>query len=755
MLAFVRARESGWAILVINADGSEQRRLLFHGQALAYPDWSPDGSQIAFHKHQSDEVVSVNVMDADGNNERRLTHTETYDTAPVWSPDGEQIAFTRDEDIWIMNADGSDQRLLMDDPVASNGADWSPDGSQIVFESGRHRNTEIYVMESDGSNLRRLTNNEAEDWWPTWSPDGSQIAFMSTLDGDWEIYVMDADGGNLRQLTENSVDDRGPAWSPDSTRIAFVSNRDTGLQNDTEIYVMNADGTDQQRIIEKSGFEWGVDWRPSSPIPTPIPPTPTADPHAEARAELGYAPVFEPAPCRFHKPPGFDLECGDLVIPEDRSQPDGAQVRLHVAIFRSRSEDPKPDPLIYLTGGGGGNELDTTVRYLDDGNDAILNERDFIMYNQRGAKYANPHLPCEGYAEFMAELAPMNLPREEAEAKEVEFLLACRDSFLDRGINLNMYNTAVNAADLDDLRIALDYDEINIYGTSYGTRLALEVLREYGEHIRSVIIDSVYPPNVHFYSDYWVNCWDTFKRIFDACEADPGCRERYPDIENTLYQVLDDLHANPRSMKYSGSGSEITLTYDDAVFVDTMYLFPYLSVPGMAPFVIQSASQGDFSPIESLIPWGMAVVPSDTIADVVQYSILCREETPFDSYERLVELGNLMPPQIARGSVFSFNYDLCAEWGVAPADAAEKEPVVSDVPTLILAGEFDPITPPLWARLAAETLSSSYYYEFPGLGHGIMRSNRCGFRIGNQFLEDPYTEPDASCISELPGIGFE
>ncbi len=263
VLAFVRTRERGWGIYVINADGSDERQILFHGEGIAYPDWSPDGSQIVFHKHQYDEVVSINVMDADGSNERRLTQTETYDAAPVWSPDGSQIAFTRDEDVWVMNADGSDPRLLMDDPVASSGADWSPDGRQIVFESGRHGNTEIYVMESDGSNLRRLTNNEAEDWWPTWSPDGSQIAFMSTLDGDWEIYVMDVDGGNLRQLTDNAVDDRGPAWSPDGTRIAFVSNRATGLPNDTEIYVMNADGTDPQRITEKHGFEWGVDWRPN------------------------------------------------------------------------------------------------------------------------------------------------------------------------------------------------------------------------------------------------------------------------------------------------------------------------------------------------------------------------------------------------------------------------------------------------------------------------------------------------------------
>lgn len=496
---------------------------------------------------------------------------------------------------------------------------------------------------------------------------------------------------------------------------------------------------------------------PPSPTPssTPMPLTPTVDPHTGIRAELGYVPIFEPASCRFHKPPGFDLECGNLIVPEDRSNPDGAEVRLHVAIFDSRSEDPEPDPLIYLTGGGGGNELDNTIRYLDDGNDAILDRRDFIMYNQRGAKYARPYLACQGYAGLMSELAPMNLPREEVDARVMEFQLDCRDNLVAQGIDLNMYNTTVNADDLNDLRIALGYDQINIYGTSYGTRLALEVLRKHGEHIRSAIIDSVYPPQVHFFSDYATNAYDTFKRIFDACEADADCRERYPDIKNTFYQVVDDLNATPRTMRYSGTGIPLTLTYDGAIFVDALYLFPYLAESGIVPLVIQNASQGDLTLIESLIPFAMGVSPSDAIADGVQNSILCREETPFDSYERLVELGKLIPPQVAQAYDSSFMYDLCAEWGVDPADAADKEPVASDVPTLILAGEFDPITPPVWARLAAETLNNSYYYEFPGLGHGVMRSNRCGFQIGLQFLTDPYTEPDASCIDELPGVEFE
>jgi pimeloyl-ACP methyl ester carboxylesterase len=354
----------------------------------------------------------------------------------------------------------------------------------------------------------------------------------------------------------------------------------------------------------------------------------------------------------------------------------------------------------------------------------------------------------------MAELALQNLPREEVEAQQLEFELDCRDRLVEQGNDLNMYNTAVNADDLNDLRIALGYDKVNIYGTSYGTRLALEVLRRHGEHIRSAIIDSVYPPQVHFFSDYATNAYDTFKRIFDACEADANCLARYPDIENTFYRVVDDLDTHPRTMQYRSSSGEITLTYDGAIFVDALYLFPYLAQAGRVPSVIRSASRGDFAPIEGFIPFTMGVSPSDTIAEGVQNSILCREETPFDSYERLAELGSLLPPQVAQAYDSSTIYDLCAEWGVEPMDPAEKEPVVSDVPTLILTGEFDPITPPVWARLAGETLSSSYYYEFPGLGHGVMRSNRCGFQIGLQFLNDPNTVPDASCIDALRGIVF-
>jgi len=263
VIAFVSTRSGDHQIYVMNADGSDRRRLTYRGDSDGIPAWSPDGARIAFHAHYGLEVWAIEVIDADGNNRQRLTHENARDAAPRWSPDGMHITFGSDRDgnfeIYIMNADGGDLRQLTDDGAEAEAPDWSPDGARIAFASNLDGDFEIYSMDVDGGNRRQLTDDDSDDWWPAWSPDGSQIAFMSDRDGDWEIYIMDADGSNLRQLTDNDAKDSDPAWSPDGTQIVFNSSRD----GDEEIYVMNADGSDLRQLTNNdAAYDWGADWRP-------------------------------------------------------------------------------------------------------------------------------------------------------------------------------------------------------------------------------------------------------------------------------------------------------------------------------------------------------------------------------------------------------------------------------------------------------------------------------------------------------------
>jgi Tol biopolymer transport system component/pimeloyl-ACP methyl ester carboxylesterase len=727
VLAFVRTTESGWGIYVINADGSQQRRLLFHEEALAYPEWSPDGRKIAFHKHHSDEVWSIHVMDADGSNANRLTDTETRDAGPVWSPDGSQIAFSRDGDIWLMNADGSEQRELMSDPVSSCCIDWTPGGDRIAFESERDGNAEIYTMNADGSGQRRLTDSEAEDWWPAWSPDGSQIAFMSARDGDWEIHEMGADGGGLRQLTENSVEDRGPAWSPDGTRIAFVSNRATGLPNDTEIYIMNADGTDPQRITEKAGFEWGVDWQPSP-------------------SQLGYTPRFEPAGCLVPAPRGRGMECGYLVVPEDRTQPQGPQIRLPVVIIKSASPDPAPDPVVHLAGGPGISLLDDMEAYLGTGGYDILEVRDNIMFNQRGTHYAEPFLACPGRTEFQWDLAGQGLTLEERNQRGVEFLLECQDDLLERGVNLSAYNSAENAADVNDLRIALGYEQINLYGASYGSRLALTVMRDHPEGIRSAIIDAVLPPQANPNQEIALKVDRALNAVFEDCAANPRCSQAYPDLETTFYELVDELNTDPISLHFR----EGTVIVDGYAFVEAIFqlLYSPSDIPRI-PYLIDRAREGRY-PEPSIF----AVPDRSTWAPGMFYSVWCREEMAFETLEEAYALAAELPPVLSDYLADDYDWEVCASWQAGVADPIENQAVVSDIPTLVLSGRYDPVTPPAWGEMAAETLSNSFSYWFPNLGHGAMPSNPCALEIGLQFLDDPTVEPDTSCMDRLGSPAF-
>ena len=256
------ASERDDEIWVMNPDGSSQTDLNADGDL---PDWSPDGTKIAFGRGGT-AIVIINA--ADGSEERVLDPGDA-NFHPSWSPDGTKIAFVKEVDpcdwqIWVMNADGSGiPRQLTNFPANCLAAlpDWSPDGTKIALGGGN-----IYVMNAaDGSGLRQLTNNGGA---PSWSPDGTKIAFTRETQRENQIWVINAaDGSGEEQLTTNGG--TSPNWSPDGTKIAFGSFRD----GNNEIYVMDADGSGERRLTNNPANDIGPDW--GTARPTPPPPTAT------------------------------------------------------------------------------------------------------------------------------------------------------------------------------------------------------------------------------------------------------------------------------------------------------------------------------------------------------------------------------------------------------------------------------------------------------------------------------------------------
>jgi pimeloyl-ACP methyl ester carboxylesterase len=488
---------------------------------------------------------------------------------------------------------------------------------------------------------------------------------------------------------------------------------------------------------------------PATLIPTPTI-TITQPPTVTENLEPVPLPAFETSACKFNYNYPAEVECGYLIVPENRGKPDSPPIRIHVAIFKSTNPNPKPDPVIYVAGGGGTDQLSSSDLYLNQVGNAILQERDFIMYNQRGANFNQPTLVCPDLTILYWELAKQDLNPHENADQRIEKRLECYNSLLARGIDLTAYNTVETAADINDLRNVLGLEEVNLYGTSSGTRTILTVLRNHPEGIRSVILDSVFPPQVYLYSTVALSVNRVFSLLFEGCAADPGCSQRYPDLEATFYRVIDDLNANPASVELSGG--TVFLTGD--MFMEALYLSFYsVNDIGLAPGRIYSASKGIYT---GMMPWFDSLL-SDTgpfMAMGFEWSMMCNEEVPFESYELGRELAAGLPPQIATYFDSYYEFTLCESWQSGKADPVENTAVASDIPALVLAGQYDLVTPPEWGRMAAETLSKHYYFEFPGLTHGIMRSNACGLEIGLQFINDPSSEPDSSCIKEIPAIDF-
>ena len=469
----------------------------------------------------------------------------------------------------------------------------------------------------------------------------------------------------------------------------------------------------------------------------------------------GYEPMLEEGDCTFDPPIGQNPTCGYLVVPENRDEPDGAMVQVAVAVFPSTADTPASDPLVYLEGGPGGNILDALQFDFDNRFGPFLAERDVIIFDQRGVGQSMPNLDCPEVRELQIELLDDALTAEEYNEAEAPAVAACQSRLAGEGVDLAAYNSVSNAADLADLRVALGIEEWNLLGISYGTRLALTTMRDHPEGIRSVILDSTVPLQSNLYEQGPANAQRAFDTFFAGCEADADCAAAFPDLESRFYTLVDEFNASPIDIEvdnaFTGDSYPGKLRGDDMVGLLFQGLYSEQIFP-IAPDIIADAEAGDYSGLSRLA--SIAFVNGDFITFGMHLSVQCNEEVVFTTATAAEAAAAAYPEVQAVWADADGEFAECDIWGAGTADPIENEAVVSGLPTLVVAGEYDPITPPSWGALAAETLDNSYFYEFPGLAHGVTTANECAQGIALEFLADPTSEPDGTCVATLGGPDF-
>lgn len=473
----------------------------------------------------------------------------------------------------------------------------------------------------------------------------------------------------------------------------------------------------------------------------------------------GVVPRFEPGPCPFDVPEGSALGCGFVVVPEDHNDADGPTIRLAVVVVKDLSPDHEPDPVIVLSGGPGGKTVqdagEMALVY-----DAVHPRRDLILFDQRGVGLSQPALECPELEEAFLEVLD-EADVDVALKTKSDALMACRDRLTGEGHNLSAYNTTQSAADVNAIRIALGYDRMNVYGGSYGSFLAQATMRDYPEGIRSVVLASVWPLEKSASVEGDATIAEAVMAVLDACAVDQACNNAYPNLKDVLFETIDQLNIEPvpivATNTADGEAYDVLLTGGEVTEDLTAALYVTQFIPAL-PRAIYDLHNGDYELMARLAGFKMALIGG--LSRGMQYSVVCAEDLIGRTPEDLLEAEMSIPRQL-RGAadpelVIEYGiFGRCENWPVEEADPSFKEPVVSDIPTLILEGEFDPVTPPEYGRLVAEKLSSSYFFEFPGAGHNVGSGSECAGSITAEFVDEPTREPDAACIADMPGIVFD
>lgn len=471
--------------------------------------------------------------------------------------------------------------------------------------------------------------------------------------------------------------------------------------------------------------------------------------HYDDSAKRWPAPTFTEADCPMPLDEvEVEVTCGYVEVLENRLDPESQMIRLAVARLHSRAADPAPDPVVQLEGGPGFPSLVDVAGYAKS---AILDGRDYVLWDQRGTGFSTPNLDCTETNEAIWGIFATT-DSSEVEGKRIEDSLErCRDRLRADGVDLDGYDTTQNAADLADLRVALGIDEWNLRGVSYGSALAIETVRNHPEGVRSVLLDSVVPPDGPFGGiDRGKSGLRAYRELYAACAAQASCTEKYGDLEALFEQAAAALDAEPYRTTVvnpaTGKPSPVAITGQDLWAGLFNALYDEELIPAL-PGVAQAIVDGNQAIIDQIAKTGIPFV-ADQVEGMTA-SVDCADR------ERLLDPRVVAPfleahPELGALVRLSVPETGCERWGVEQQPAAFNTLLRSDVdvPILMMEGRFDPITPPAGTERVAEALDVPVL-KFPNAGHGAVSSSDCARGIYLAFLDDPTATPDTSCMDEL------
>lgn len=432
------------------------------------------------------------------------------------------------------------------------------------------------------------------------------------------------------------------------------------------------------------------------------------------------------------------VQCASLAVPEDHDKPDGRSISLRVVRLAARVGATADDPLLALAGGPG-QAASEAFLFLDRLFPDVARERDFYLVDQRGTGGSHPQ-HCDLDDEALMQVEPDAAQIRDAARR-------CLDQF---DGDPGLYTTSVAVRDLEQVRKALGVDRWHLFGVSYGTRVAQHYLRRHPQAIRTAVLDSVVPAGEALGPDIALRSQQALETLLARCAADSACRDAFPDLAAGLTGLLARLGEAPRAVRYenlrTGEKDDMRFTRSHLVGVLRLSLYQSEQLSTLPPMLHQAYAHGNFAALARTAA-ALTEQMDQTLAVGMHNAVVCTEDVPFfriDAAQRAALQATYMGDLVVRALEVT-----CEVWPRGRMDADFRAPVTTDVPTLLLSGESDPITPPAYAEAVLAHLPRARHLVAPGQGH-FVSPRGCLPALVAQFIDsDGEVSLSTDCLARL------
>ncbi len=450
------------------------------------------------------------------------------------------------------------------------------------------------------------------------------------------------------------------------------------------------------------------------------------------------AQSLELVDCRINAGPGapsMKARCGTLQRPLDPSGAEPGAIELRVAVVPALNLTPEPDPLVPIAGGPGQGSVQFYTAYSWAFEDVRRN-RDILLIDQRGTG-ESASMDCE-FDDDMIE-------GEYSTELTIEYTQLCLEELPH---DPRFFTTSIAVTDIEAVRQALGYSALNLYGVSYGTRVAQHFARRYPEATRTIVIDGVVPPQLSLGPEIATESQKAVDNILARCAEDATCNEKFPDVTADFARVVQELRDSSVAIEvpHPSTGRPEEIEFGEGEFAAAVRLLAYHpNTIALLPLFIHEAGEGNYMPLGSQFMMTM-IAMMDVLSLGMHNSVMCTEDVPF--YDKAtIDIDGLAATYMGTFQLEALEA-ICSVWPAGPIDDEFKAPLDTNLPVLLLSGDADPITPPRYADLAAVDLDNAVHLIGKNQGHGQIGVG-CTRRIVADFIDtaDP-ANLDAECLEQ-------